>query len=160
KKVALELGGNAPFVVFDDADVDAAVDGAIASKFRNTGQTCVCANRFYVQAGVYQEFTEKLVAAVNRLKVGNGLDPEVNLGPLIKEAAVRKVTEHVSDALEKGGKLLAGGKPHNAGALFFEPTVIGNLSPEMRICSEETFGPVAAVMQFADESDVVSLAND
>lgn len=160
KKVAMELGGNAPFIVFDDADIDAAVEGAIASKFRNTGQTCVCANRFYIQSGVYNEFTEKLVEAVQKLRVGNGLEPDVNLGPLINASAVRKVTEHISDALDKGGQLLTGGKPHGAGPLFFEPTVIGNLSPEMRICHEETFGPVAAVMQFSDEKDVVSLAND
>ncbi len=160
KKVALELGGNSPFIVFDDADIDAAVAGAIASKYRNTGQTCVCANRFYVQSGVYAAFVEKLIAAVSSLKVGDGRDPDVSQGPLINRAAVRKVRDHVEDAVAKGGKLLVGGKSHAAGALFFEPTVIADLTSDMLICQEETFGPVAAVMQFNDENEVIELANN
>jgi len=160
KKVSLELGGNAPFIVFDDADIEAAVRGAMASKFRNTGQTCVCVNRFYVQDGVYDAFVSRLTDAVRAMRVGNALEGETEQGPLINEAALAKVEQHVGDALEKGAKLLCGGRRHALGGTFFEPTVLAEASPKMLIASEETFGPVAACFRFRDESEVLSLAND
>lgn len=160
KRVSLELGGNAPLIVFDDASMDAAVEGAIACKFRNNGQTCVSANRIYVQNGIYDAFQERFVEAVARLKVGNGLDKGVELGPLIDDRAVRKVKEHVADVLEKGGKLALGGKPHGAGALFFEPTVLLDVPNTARLTREETFGPVAPLLRFEGEEEVIRLAND
>ncbi|MBD9513245.1 NAD-dependent succinate-semialdehyde dehydrogenase [Pseudomonas sp. PDM22] len=160
KKVSLELGGNAPFIVFDDADIEAAVRGAMASKFRNTGQTCVCVNRFYIQDGVYDAFVSRLTQAVLAMRVGNALEGETEQGPLINEAALAKVEQHVGDALEKGAKLLCGGRRHALGGTFFEPTVLAEASPKMLIASEETFGPVAACFRFRDESEVLSLAND
>lgn len=160
KRVSLELGGNAPFIVFDDADIDAAVEGAIVSKFRNNGQTCVCANRFYVQSGVYDEFAEKLQIAVNRLKVGHGLDLEVNLGPLINSEAMEKVEEHIQDVLDKGGKLTLGGKPHEKGGLYFQPTVLVDVPQSALLAKEETFGPVAALIRFEKEAEVIEMAND
>ncbi|WP_300752430.1 NADP-dependent succinate-semialdehyde dehydrogenase [Janthinobacterium sp.] len=160
KKLSLELGGNAPFIVFDDADLDAAVDGAIASKYRNAGQTCVCANRLYVQDGVYDAFAEKLVAAVKKLKVGNGVDEGVTQGPLIEEKAVRKVEQHVADALAKGGRLLTGGKRHALGHSFFQPTVIADVTSEMLVAREETFGPLAPLFRFHKDEEAVGLAND
>ncbi|MDB5455829.1 MAG: NAD-dependent succinate-semialdehyde dehydrogenase [Caulobacter sp.] len=160
KKLSLELGGNAPFLVFDDADLDAAVAGGVASKFRNSGQTCVCTNRFYVQASVHDAYVEKLVAAVAALKVGNGLEAGVQIGPLINEAAVRKVEEHIADALALGAKLVLGGKRHALGGNFFEPTVLTGVTQAMKICREETFGPVAGVVKFDTEAQGVALAND
>jgi succinate-semialdehyde dehydrogenase / glutarate-semialdehyde dehydrogenase len=160
KKVTLELGGNAPFIVFDDADIDAAVEGAIASKYRNNGQTCVCTNRFYVHERVYDEFAVKFADAVKRLKVGHGVEPGVALGPLINEAAVKKVEAHVADALDKGATLVAGGKRHALGHGFFEPTVLTQAKPGMKVASEETFGPLAAVFRFSNDEEAVSLAND
>jgi succinate-semialdehyde dehydrogenase / glutarate-semialdehyde dehydrogenase len=160
KKISLELGGNAPFIVFDDADLDAAVEGAIVSKYRNTGQTCVCANRLYVQDGVYDTFAEKLVAAVKKLKVANGFEPGAQQGPLIDEAAVRKVEEHVADAVSKGGSVLLGGKRHPLGMTFFEPTVIANVTPAMKVAREETFGPVSPLFRFRTDEEAVQLAND
>lgn len=160
KKVSLELGGNAPFIVFDDADIDAAVRGAMASKFRNTGQTCVCVNRFYIQDGVYDAFVSRLTDAVRAMRVGNALEGETEQGPLINEAALAKVEQHVGDALEKGAKLLCGGRRHALGGTFYEPTVLAEATPQMLIASEETFGPVAACFRFRDESEVLSLAND
>jgi succinate-semialdehyde dehydrogenase/glutarate-semialdehyde dehydrogenase len=159
KKLSLELGGNAPFIVFDDADLDAAVEGALASKYRNTGQTCVCANRIYVQDGVYDAFAQKLTAAVAKLKVGNGMEPGVNQGPLIEEKAVEKVEHHIADALGKGARLLLGGKRHPLGHTFFEPTVLADVTPQMLISDEETFGPVAPLFRFKTEDDVIALAN-
>jgi succinate-semialdehyde dehydrogenase/glutarate-semialdehyde dehydrogenase len=160
KKTSMELGGNAPFIVFDDADLDAAVEGAITSKYRNTGQTCVCANRLYVQDGVYEKFAEKLVAAVNKLKVGNGLDASVTQGPLIDQSAVAKMEEHIADAVTKGGKVVAGGKRHVLGQTFFEPTIIVNASTDMLVAREETFGPLAPLFRFYSDEEVVGLAND
>jgi succinate-semialdehyde dehydrogenase / glutarate-semialdehyde dehydrogenase len=160
KKVGLELGGNAPFIVFDDAHVDAAVEGAIVSKFRNMGQTCVCANRIYAQAGIYDAFVAKLTEAVARLTVGDGAAPGVNQGPLINEEAVEKVEAHIADALAKGAKATIGGKRHALGRTFFEPTVLSGLDSTMRIAREETFGPVAPVFRFKDEADAIRLAND
>ncbi|MEQ4618244.1 MAG: NADP-dependent succinate-semialdehyde dehydrogenase [Corticimicrobacter sp.] len=160
KKLSLELGGNAPFIVFDDADLDAAVEGAIASKYRNAGQTCVCANRLYVQDGVYDAFAEKLAAAVGKLRVGNGTDKGVDLGPLIDDAALAKVQEHIEDAVAKGGKVLVGGKPHALGHSFFEPTVVVGATPEMRVAREETFGPLAPLFRFKTDEDVIAMAND
>jgi succinate-semialdehyde dehydrogenase/glutarate-semialdehyde dehydrogenase len=160
KKLSLELGGNAPFIVFDDADLDAAVDGAMVSKYRNTGQTCVCANRLYVQRGVLQAFTDKLVAKVKALKVGNGLDAGVTQGPLIDAKAVAKIEEHIADARAKGGEVLTGGKRHALGGLFFEPTVIGGATAEMLFAKEETFGPLAPIFAFDSEDEVIALAND
>jgi succinate-semialdehyde dehydrogenase / glutarate-semialdehyde dehydrogenase len=160
KKMSLELGGNAPFIVFDDADIDAAVRGALASKFRNTGQTCVCVNRFYVQSGVYEAFTKALAAAVSKLRVGNGLTDDVEQGPLINQAALAKVQEHVADAISKGAKVLVGGKPHALGGTFYEPTVLVNARHDMLIAEEETFGPVAACFRFDTEEEVVALANN
>ncbi|MCV3735093.1 NADP-dependent succinate-semialdehyde dehydrogenase [Rhizobium sp. TRM96647] len=160
KKLGLELGGNAPFIVFDDADLDAAVEGALIAKFRNNGQTCVCANRIYAQEGVYEAFSEKLAAAVSKLKTGNGFDEGVILGPLIDEAALAKVEEHVSDALSKGGRVVQGGKRHALGGTFYEATVITGVTSEMAVAREETFGPVAPVFRFRDEADVIAQAND
>ncbi|MES2898555.1 MAG: NADP-dependent succinate-semialdehyde dehydrogenase [Pseudomonadota bacterium] len=160
KKLSLELGGNAPFIVFDDADLDAAVEGAIASKYRNAGQTCVCANRLYVQAGVYEQFAEKLVAAVGKLKVGNGQEAGVTTGPLIEEKAVVKVEEHIADALAKGGRLLAGGGRHVLGHSFFQPTVIADVDSSMQVATEETFGPLAPLFRFTTEDEVIAMANN
>jgi len=160
KKVSMELGGNAPFIVFDDADLDAAVEGALASKYRNTGQTCVCTNRFLVQDGVYDAFAEKLAAAVARMKVGDGLKGEVEQGPLIDAAAMAKVEEHIADALEKGAKIITGGKRHALGGTFFEPTVIADATPQMLVAKEETFGPVAPLFRFHSEEEAIHMAND
>jgi succinate-semialdehyde dehydrogenase/glutarate-semialdehyde dehydrogenase len=159
KKVSMELGGNAPFIVFDDADLDAAVEGAMASKYRNTGQTCVCANRLLVQAGVYDAFTEKLAAAVTGLKVGDGLKGETQQGPLIDMKAVEKVEEHIADATSKGASIVTGGKRHALGGTFFEPTILANVTPEMAVAREETFGPVAPVFKFETEAQAISMAN-
>ena len=160
KKLSLELGGNAPFIVFDDADLDAAVQGAMASKFRNTGQTCVCVNRFFVQAGVYAAFTQRLTEAVRKLRVGNALEQEVDQGPLINEAAYRKVGDHVADALSKGATVLTGGRAHALGGTFYEPTVLAHANRTMSIAQEETFGPVAACFRFETEAEAIKLAND
>ncbi|MFM0502391.1 NAD-dependent succinate-semialdehyde dehydrogenase [Paraburkholderia caffeinilytica] len=160
KKLSLELGGNAPFIVFDDADIDAAVQGAMASKFRNTGQTCVCVNRFYVQDGVYDAFTRALTAAVQKMRVGNALQGEVEQGPLINAAALKKVETHVADALQKGAKVLTGGRPHALGGTFYEPTVLADASKSMLIAAEETFGPVAACFRFKTEDEAIAAAND
>ena len=160
KKLSLELGGNAPFIVFDDADLDAAVEGAMISKYRNAGQTCVCANRIYVQDGIYDAFVDKLSAAVARLKVGNGAEEGVTTGPLIDAAAVAKVQRHLQDALDKGATLLAGGKPHALGGNFFEPTLVGGVTAEMAVAREETFGPLAPLFRFSDEAEVIRQAND
>lgn len=160
KKISLELGGNAPFIVFDDADLDAAVEGAIASKFRNAGQTCVCANRLYVQDGVYDEFARKLAVAVGKLKVGDGREEGVTQGPLIEEKAVRKIEQHIEDAQAKGAKLLLGGKRHALGHSFFEPTVLTDVTSDMLVAHEETFGPLAPLFRFKTEDDVIAMAND
>lgn len=160
KKMSLELGGNAPFIVFDDADIDAAVAGAIISKFRNSGQTCVCTNRFYVQAGVYDAFVEKLCAAAQSLKIGNGLEDGVQMGPLIDEKAVEKVEQHLSDALSKGARVLTGGNRHTLGQTFFEATVVADVTQDMQMCREETFGPLAGVVKFETEEEAIALAND
>jgi succinate-semialdehyde dehydrogenase/glutarate-semialdehyde dehydrogenase len=160
KKVSLELGGNAPFIVFDDADLDAAVEGALASKYRNAGQTCVCANRLYVQDGVYDAFAEKLKTAVAKLKIGNGLDDGVTTGPLIDEKAVAKVQEHIADAVSKGAKLLSGGKPHSLGGSFFEPTILIDVPNNAAVAKEETFGPLAPLFRFKDEAEVIAMSND
>ena len=160
KKVSMELGGNAPFIVFDDADLDAAVEGAIVSKYRNAGQTCVCANRIYVQSGVYEAFAQKLVAAVAALKVGNGMDDGVRIGPLIDDKAVAKVEEHIADAIGKGARLLQGGQRHALGHSFFQPTVLADVAPGMLVAREETFGPLAPLFRFDTEDDVVAMAND
>ncbi|WP_439687644.1 NADP-dependent succinate-semialdehyde dehydrogenase [Cupriavidus oxalaticus] len=160
KKLSLELGGNAPFIVFDDADLDAAVEGAIASKYRNAGQTCVCANRLYVHDKVYDAFAEKLVAAVAKLKVGYGVEPGVLQGPLINEDAVAKVESHIADALGKGARLLAGGKRHALGGTFFEPTVLADVTPAMRVAREETFGPLAPLFRFSGDEEAIAMAND
>ncbi|AJG21711.1 NAD-dependent succinate-semialdehyde dehydrogenase [Cupriavidus basilensis] len=160
KKLSLELGGNAPFIVFDDADLDAAVEGAMASKYRNAGQTCVCANRLYVHDKVYDAFAQKLVAAVKTLKVGHGLEPGVQQGPLINEDAVAKVEQHIADALGKGARLLTGGKRHDLGGTFFEPTVLANVTPDMVVAKQETFGPLAPLFRFTSDEEVVNMAND
>ena len=161
KKMSLELGGNAPFIVFDDADLDAAVEGAIASKYRNTGQTCVCANRILVQDGVYDAFTQKLAAAVRKLKVGAGLDvPDATQGPLIDMAAVAKVEEHIADAVAQGARIVVGGKRHALGGSFFEPTVLADVTPSMKVSREETFGPLAPVYRFGTDEEGVKMAND
>lgn len=160
KKISLELGGNAPFVVFDDADLEAAVEGAIASKYRNTGQTCVCANRFLVQAGIYDAFAEKLAARVDALKVGDGLTPGVQQGPLITPRAVDKVQTHIRDATAKGARVLVGGKPHELGGTFFQPTVLVDMVPSMLAAKEETFGPVAPLFKFVRDEEAIQLAND
>jgi succinate-semialdehyde dehydrogenase/glutarate-semialdehyde dehydrogenase len=160
KKISLELGGNAPFIVFADADLDAAVAGAIASKYRNTGQTCVCANRLLVQAPVYEEFTQKLVAAVAQLRVGDGLKGATDQGPLIDAKALAKVEEHLQDALAKGARVVQGGKRHALGGTFFEPTVLTGVTPKMLVAREETFGPVAPLFRFESEADAMRMAND
>ncbi|MDI9647583.1 NAD-dependent succinate-semialdehyde dehydrogenase, partial [Burkholderia cenocepacia] len=160
KKVSLELGGNAPFIVFDDADLDAAVQGAIASKYRNSGQTCVCTNRFYVHEAVYDQFAQKLAAAVGQLKVGRGTEPGVTQGPLINEAAVLKVEAHIEDALAKGATVVTGGKRHALGHGFFEPTVLTGVTPAMKVAKEETFGPLAPLFKFGSDDEVIRLAND
>ncbi|WP_176086348.1 NAD-dependent succinate-semialdehyde dehydrogenase [Martelella sp. HB161492] len=160
KKMGLELGGNAPFIVFDDADLDAAVEGAIASKYRNAGQTCVCANRLYVQSAVYDAFAEKLAARVAGLKVGNGLEDNIEIGPMVDENAVKKVKEHIEDAVSKGASVRLGGKPHDLGGLFFEPTILTGVTSDMACAREETFGPVAPLFRFETEEDVVAMAND
>ena len=159
KKVSLELGGNAPFIVFEDADIDAAVQGAIASKFRNTGQTCVCANRLFVHDHVYDNFADKLVAAVKQLKVGNGLDAGVQQGPLINQKAVDKVNEHLQDAMQKGAKVLHGGRAHQLGGLYFEPTVLADANATMLLAQEETFGPIAPLFRFSSEEELLREAN-
>jgi succinate-semialdehyde dehydrogenase/glutarate-semialdehyde dehydrogenase len=159
KRVSMELGGNAPFIVFDDADLDAAVEGAMMSKYRNTGQTCVCANRFIVQAGIYDKFAEKLAAATKNLKVGCGVDAGVQQGPLIDEQALAKVERHVSDAVKKGARIVSGGKRHALGRTYFEPTVIANVTPDMAVAREETFGPVAPLFKFATDEEAVRMAN-
>ncbi|MBY5848593.1 NADP-dependent succinate-semialdehyde dehydrogenase [Rhizobium leguminosarum bv. trifolii] len=160
KKLGLELGGNAPFIVFDDADLDAAVEGALIAKYRNNGQTCVCANRIYVQDSVYDAFAAKLAAAVGKLKTGNGFDEGVILGPLIDKAALAKVEEHIADALGKGARILQGGKPHALGGTFFEATILGDVTKDMAVAREETFGPLAPLFRFKDEADVIEQAND
>jgi succinate-semialdehyde dehydrogenase/glutarate-semialdehyde dehydrogenase len=160
KRLSLELGGNAPFIVFDDADLDRAIDGAIAAKYRNSGQTCVCTNRFYVQEGLYDAFATKLAEKVAALKVGNGFEAGVQQGPLINEAAVAKVEAHIADALAKGGRLLAGGHRHALGGTFFEPTVIADANASMQVAAEETFGPVAALFAFKTEAEAIAAAND
>lgn len=160
KKVSMELGGNAPYIVFDDADIDAAVKGAITNKFRNAGQVCVSVNRFYIQSGVYEEFVTRLAHEVSLLNVGNGMEPDVVVGPLINRAGLEKVEEHVTDALAKGGRAIVGGKPHALGGNFFQPTVIADAMENMKLAREETFGPVAACFQFDTEDDVISRANN
>ncbi|HHT5261920.1 NADP-dependent succinate-semialdehyde dehydrogenase [Klebsiella michiganensis] len=160
KKVSLELGGNAPFIVFDDADLDKAVEGALASKFRNAGQTCVCANRLYVQDGVYDRFTEKLQQAVSKLQIGDGLQPNVTIGPLIDEKAIAKVQEHIADALGKGARIVTGGKVHELGGNFFQPTILVDVPCDAKVAKEETFGPLAPLLRFKDEADVIAQAND
>jgi len=160
KKLSLELGGNAPFIVFDDADLDAAVEGAVASKYRNTGQTCVCTNRLLVQEPVYDAFAEKLAAAVKKLKPAFGLDAGATQGPLIDNAAVEKVESHIRDAQDKGAKILVGGHRHSLGGRFFEPTILTDVTPAMAVAREETFGPVAPLFRFKSEADAIALAND
>ncbi len=160
KKLSLELGGNAPFIVFNDADLDAAVAGAIASKYRNTGQTCVCVNRIYVQSGVYDEFAAKLVKAVEGLKVGNGLEAGVTQGPLIDASAVEKVEEHIQDALSRGARVITGGKRHSLGGSYFEPTVLADVPNDAQVAKEETFGPLAPLFRFETDEEVLQLAND
>ena len=160
KRLSLELGGNAPFIVFDDADLDAAVEGAMISKFRNAGQTCVCANRIYVQDSVADAFADKLVAKVRSLKLGRGTENGVTQGPLIDDRAVAKMEEHVADALAKGGKLVLGGQRSSLGGTFFEPTVMTGVTQEMKLAKEETFAPLAPIIRFKDENDVIAMAND
>ena len=160
KKVSMELGGHAPFIVFDDANIDDAVAGAMQSKFRNTGQTCVCANRVYVQENVYDEFCEKFVEAVSKMKVGDGLDEEVTSGPLIDENSLSKVEEHVQDAVQMGAKVAIGGSKHSLGMNYYQPTILTDVTPQAKITFEETFGPVAPVYKFKDENEVIELANN
>ena len=160
KKVSLELGGNAPFIVFDDADLDKAVEGALASKFRNAGQTCVCANRLYIQNGVYDRFAEKLQQAVSKLQIGDGLQPNVTIGPLIDEKAIAKVQEHIADALDKGARVATGGKSHELGGNFFQPTILVDVPSDAKVAKEETFGPLAPLFRFKDEADAIAQAND
>lgn len=160
KKISLELGGNAPFIVFDDADLDAAVEGAIASKYRNTGQTCVCANRLLVQDGVYDAFAKKLADAVAKLKPAPGLEPGATQGPLIDDRAVAKVEEHIGDALAKGARVVVGGKRHSLGGRFFEPTILADVTPAMMVAREETFGPVAPLFRFKTDDEAIAIAND
>jgi succinate-semialdehyde dehydrogenase/glutarate-semialdehyde dehydrogenase len=160
KKCSMELGGNAPFIVFDDADLDAAVKGALASKYRNAGQTCVCANRILVQDGVYEAFTRKLIDAVSALKVGNGFEAGTVIGPLIDGKAVAKVEEHLADALAKGAKLVLGGKRHALGGSFFEPTIVTDVTTDMAVAREETFGPLAPLFRFHTEAEAIAMAND
>lgn len=159
-KLSLELGGNAPFIVFDDADVDAAVRGAMLAKFRNNGQTCVCANRIYVQSGVYECFSQKLAAQVRTIKIGDGFNEGVDAGPLIDEKALKKVEEHITDAVSKGATITVGGKRDVAGGLFFKPTVLNNVTTEMKVSREETFGPVAPIFRFDHEEEAIAMAND
>ncbi|MDO5657786.1 MAG: NAD-dependent succinate-semialdehyde dehydrogenase [Paracoccus sp. (in: a-proteobacteria)] len=159
-KCSMELGGNAPFIVFDDADLDAAVEGAMASKFRNAGQTCVCANRIYVQAGVYDAFAKKLAEAVEALRVGDGMEDGVTTGPLINKAAVKKVREHIADVVKGGGKVLTGGESHDKGGSFFQPTVLTGVTQDMKVATEETFGPVAPLFKFETEEEAITHAND
>ena len=159
KKLSMELGGNAPTIVFDDADLDLAVENAVAGKFRNSGQTCICTNRFYVQDGIYDEFARRFTERVGKMKVGNGFERDVEQGPLINQAAVTKVEAHVRDALNKGGRVLLGGERHTLGATFFEPTVIADATSDMLVAREETFGPVAALFRFHDEQEAVAAAN-
>jgi len=160
KKLSLELGGNAPFIVFEDADLDSAVQGAIASKYRNTGQTCVCANRLLVQDSVYEAFTQKLAAAVQTLRVGDGLKGPTDQGPLIDEKALAKVEEHIADARAKGATIVLGGKRHSLGGTFFEPTIVTNVTSQMLVAREETFGPVAPLFRFKTEAEAIQMAND
>ena len=160
KRTSMELGGNAPFIVFDDADLDAAADGAIVSKYRNTGQTCVCANRILVQNDVYEAFAAKIVERVRNLKVGNGMEADVAIGPLIDQNALEKVESHIEDARSKGGRVILGGGRHPLGGLFFEPTVLADVDASMRVTREETFGPVAPLYRFKDEAEAIRLAND
>jgi succinate-semialdehyde dehydrogenase / glutarate-semialdehyde dehydrogenase len=160
KKVSLELGGNAPFIVFDDAELDEAIAGAIVCKFRNSGQTCISANRILVQDGIYDVFVDGLVGAVTKLTVGIGTDPDIKVGPLIEDAAVEKVERHVADALERGGELLAGGSRHELGHTFFQPTVITGVDAEAAMSNEETFGPVAGIARFSTEDEAIRIAND
>src|SRR6202035_5205042 len=160
KKLSLELGGNAPFIVFDDADIDAAVKGAIASKYRNAGQTCVCANRLLVQDGVYEAFTAKLAQAVKAMKVGSGVETGTVIGPLIDMKAIEKVEEHVGDALKKGARIVVGGHRHALGGSFYEPTVLADVTTDMKVTREETFGPVAPLFRFASEVQAIQMAND
>lgn len=160
KKVSMELGGNAPFIVFDDADVDRAIEGAMIAKYRNSGQTCVCTNRFLVQSGIHDTFVAKLAAASNALKVGNGLEPGIQQGPLIDMKAVAKVEEHIADATAKGAKIVAGGKRHALGGSFFEPTVLTGVTPSMMVARDETFGPLSPVFKFETEEEAVAMAND
>ena len=160
KKTSMELGGNAPFIVFDDADIDAAVQSAMMSKYRNTGQTCVCANRLYVQDGVYDEFSAKLAQAASGMVVGDGLKGDTQQGPLINMAAVEKVEEHIEDALGKGARVITGGKRHQLGGSFFEPTVLADVTQDMKVAREETFGPVAPLFRFSDDDEVIKMAND
>ncbi len=159
-KCSMELGGNAPFIVFDDADLDAAVQGAIMSKYRNNGQTCVCANRIYVQAGVYDAFAEKLRAAVENLRVGDGMEDGTDLGPLINEAAAEKVEDHIADAVAHGGKVITGGRRHGNGGNFFEPTIVTGVTADMKVAREETFGPLAPLFRFDTEEEAIAQAND
>ncbi len=160
KKVSMELGGNAPFIVFDDADLDAAVQGAMASKYRNTGQTCVCANRIYVQSGVYEAFAAKLAQAVSALRVGDGLQGPTDQGPLIDQRALEKVQMHIADAVQHGARIACGGKPHALGGTFFEPTILLDVTSQMRVAREETFGPVAPLFKFETEADAIRMANE
>lgn len=160
KRMSLELGGNAPFIVFDDADIDAAVDGAIAGKFRNCGQVCIAPNRFYIQDGVYEEFASKLADKMRHINVGDGFDDKSDIGPLINEAGLEKVEEHIEDAVNKGAKILLGGKRHEKGQTFFQPTLLADMSDDMKIATDETFGPVAPLFRFKDEDDVIYKAND
>jgi succinate-semialdehyde dehydrogenase/glutarate-semialdehyde dehydrogenase len=160
KKLSLELGGNAPFIAFDDCDLDSAVEGAMASKYRNAGQTCVCANRLYVQEGIYDAFVAKLADKAKAIKVGNGFEQGINQGPLIDDQAVRKVEQHVADAVSKGARVMTGGRKLDAlGAQFYEPTVLADVTRDMLVAREETFGPVAPVFKFKDEAEVIALAN-
>ena len=159
-KCSMELGGNAPFIVFDDADLDDAVEGAIMCKFRNNGQTCVCANRIYVQADVYDAFAEKLAARLATMKVGDGLDDDTAFGPLINDDAVEKVREHIDDAVSKGGEVVYGGSAHNLGGTFFQPTIVKNVTQDMAVATEETFGPMAPLFKFENEDEVIAMAND
>jgi len=160
KKVSMELGGNAPFIVFDDADLDEAVKGAIASKYRNTGQTCVCANRLFVQDGIYDAFADKLVAAVEKLRIGDGLASETDQGPLIDDNAVAKIEDHIKDAVGKGARVISGGARHSLGGTFFQPTVLADVTTDMKVSREETFGPLAPLFRFKTEDEVIRLAND
>lgn len=160
KRMSLELGGNAPFIVFDDADIDAAVEGAVAGKFRNCGQVCIAPNRFYIQDGVYDEFATKLADKIKNINAGDGFEEGSDIGPLINEAGLEKVEEHIKDAVDKGAKIMVGGRRHEKGQTFFQPTLLRDMSDDMKIATEETFGPVAPLFRFKDEDDVISKAND